>query len=31
MTFDTSEELHKIKKDYPDAEVVLRIAVHTTS
>lgn len=25
MTFDNSEELHKIKKLYPDAELVLRI------
>lgn len=31
MTFDTSEELFKIKKYYPDAEVVLRIAVMKTT
>ena len=31
MTFDISEELFKIKKYYPDAEVVLRIAVMKTT
>jgi len=31
MTFDTIEELSKIKKHYPDAEVVLRIAVMKTT
>ena len=31
MTFDTSEELLKIKKHYPDAEVILRIAVLNTT
>lgn len=31
MTFDTSEELSKIKKHYPDAEVVLRIACLETT
>jgi len=31
MTFDDSEELVKIKKHYPNAEVVLRIAVLNTT
>ena len=31
MTFDTSEELFKIQKHYPNAEVVLRIAVLKTT
>jgi diaminopimelate decarboxylase len=28
MTFDNKEELHKIKKIFPDAELVLRIAAN---
>ncbi len=31
MTFDASDELVKIKKHYPNAEVVLRIAVLNTT
>jgi len=31
MTFDCIEELHKIKKIFPDAECVLRIAVEVTT
>ena len=31
MTFDSIEELHKIKKAFPLAECILRIAVETTT
>ena len=31
MTFDSIEELHKIKKEFPQAECILRIAVETTT
>ena len=31
MTFDCSEELHKIKKHFPEAECVLRIATEKTT
>ena len=30
MTFDSTEELHKIKKIFPEAECVLRIATEAT-
>ena len=31
MTFDCSEELHKIKKHFPEAECILRIATEKTT
>jgi ornithine decarboxylase len=31
MTFDSIEELHKIKKTFPQAECILRIAVENTT
>ena len=30
MTFDSEEELYKIKESFPDAEIVMRIATKET-